>query len=305
MSPVFRGLKEKHPEARIELATSRLYASGALLELAERNPFIDKIHSIEPYDGTTEQTKKTWGKYYKDCPSIEKMAVYKSAEIVVDLNTACVDYEWPAMHTAENIQKPRYQIWCEHAEVEPSDILPVYKTRIGENKKAALELKKLGLDKSKPIVGLGVRAFDPKRGLGMNKVEKIAEGLTRKGVQVVSIDQAAKAGPFNIVGKRISELMPMIGQMDLVITADSGILHMAGAMLTPILGVFGPTDPEMRMRPYKGRAIDARLLVDCSPCWYLYPCLKKSSSKHFECLKKIGPELVVEEAERMLQSVVH
>lgn len=304
MSPVFRGLKEKFPEARIELATSRLYASGSLLEIAERNPFIDKIHSIEPYDGTTKQTRGTWGKYYKDCPSIEESGVYKSADIVIDLNTACVDYEWPAMRSETGIMKPRYQIWCEHAEVSPSDIRPVYKPRFGENKKATSELTALGLDLRKPVVGLGVKAFDPKRGLGIKKVEKIADGLTSAGIQVVSIDQTAKVGPFNIIGKRISELMPMIGQMDLVITADSGILHMAGTMDTTILGIFGPTDPEMRMKPYRGKAIDAKLLVDCAPCWYLYPCLNKSTSKQFECMKKIGPELVVEEAKRMLQSVV-
>jgi ADP-heptose:LPS heptosyltransferase len=105
---------------------------------------------------------------------------------------------------------------------------------------------------------------------------------------------AAAAGEgivVNCAGRQsLVETGAMLKQMDLLISNDSGPVHMAAAVGTPTLVLFGPTDP-CRTGPYgEGhRIITSR--VDCRPCFSRI-CRRRSG----ECLKAIEPEEVVEEA---------
>ena len=54
----------------------------------------------------------------------------------------------------------------------------------------------------------------------------------------------------NYIGQTtISELAALMKQLDLFITHDTGVLHVANAMRTPLIGLFASTDP-MRTGPY-------------------------------------------------------
>jgi 3-deoxy-D-manno-octulosonic-acid transferase/heptosyltransferase-1 len=79
-----------------------------------------------------------------------------------------------------------------------------------------------------------------------------------------------------------------------VITTDSGPMHLAAAVGTPVIALFGPTDPA-RTGPYgKGHTV-IRTNLPCSPC-----LLKKCSTK--ECMEKITPEQVYATVERICQA---
>ncbi len=55
---------------------------------------------------------------------------------------------------------------------------------------------------------------------------------------------------INLCGKTsLLELGGVLQQADLVVTVDSGPMHMASAAGTPCLAIFGPTDP-LRVGPY-------------------------------------------------------
>ena len=90
--------------------------------------------------------------------------------------------------------------------------------------------------------------------------------------------------------------------MKCVVTVDSGILHMSGVVGTPVIGIFGPTDYQMRTAYYRGSYTDSRKLIDCAPCWYNYPCLGKDfEHKPFECLNRVSVDCVVEETLRWVK----
>jgi heptosyltransferase I len=55
----------------------------------------------------------------------------------------------------------------------------------------------------------------------------------------------------------VSILMALLAGADLVIAADSGPLHLAAALGTPVIGLYGPTNPA-RNGPYGGRGIVIR-----------------------------------------------
>ncbi len=69
-----------------------------------------------------------------------------------------------------------------------------------------------------------------------------------------------------------------------VITTDSGPMHLAAAVKTPVVALFGPTDPA-RTGPYGAGHKIIRTEITCSPC-FLTKC---STTK---CLEDISPEQV-------------
>jgi lipopolysaccharide heptosyltransferase I len=62
----------------------------------------------------------------------------------------------------------------------------------------------------------------------------------------------------------LKQLAAVLAEMDLMITVDSGPMHMAGAMGTPVIALFGATDP-LRTGPV-GPATILRKELPCSPC---------------------------------------
>lgn len=304
MSCVYRGLHEKYPNHTIQLLCGRVYLGGALIDIAEHNPFIDEIHTFEPYDATTAETRHVWAKHFANCPPLEDELIWQKADIKIDLNCACVEYEWRAMFEPTGIQKPRYQIWCERAEIIPSTYAPVYKIRPDEQAIADAFIREANLENAK-LVGVGVSACDNKRAVGIGKLQKVCEMLKQAGCIPITIDPTFRFddGTPYVIGKRVSQLMPIIARLKAMVTVDSGLLHMAGAVGTPIIGLFGPTDYKMRMGMYKGAAINSRNLMPCAPCWYKYPCLKSGSmNDQFKCLNKLRPEIIVEETLRWVEN---
>jgi ADP-heptose:LPS heptosyltransferase len=57
---------------------------------------------------------------------------------------------------------------------------------------------------------------------------------------------------FRVRNKAVSFVAALLKQMDLVITNDTGIMHLSAAVGTPTLSLFGPTDP-LQWAPLGGR----------------------------------------------------
>lgn len=301
LTPVFRGLREKYPRAKIMHVTGSVYLSGATMDVFTHVPkrFIDEIHFYEPWDGCLPRTREVWAEHYADCPHLEDDPWIKRADLVFDLNTPCVEHEWPALHSPEGIQKPRYQIWAEFCGVDPSSYKPMYEITKKEAAWAAEYFKEKGLNPAR-CVALATSACDKRRAVPVDKIHEICTRLKDAGLIPVIIDPTFSYPDFAAInGKRVSEIMALLSLMAVAVSGDSGLLHMAGTVGTPVVSVFGPTDPDMRMKPYIGSAVDARQLVSCSPCWYNYPCLQTGSRvRPFTCINKVSADVIVEEVLR-------
>jgi len=76
-----------------------------------------------------------------------------------------------------------------------------------------------------------------------------------------------KTAAFNLGGQTtLRELAALYRDASLVITTDSGPMHLAAAMGTPVVALFGPTDPA-RTGPYGGGHRIVRRALSCSPCF--------------------------------------
>ncbi|MBN1272016.1 MAG: glycosyltransferase family 9 protein [Candidatus Aminicenantes bacterium] len=93
----------------------------------------------------------------------------------------------------------------------------------------------------------------------------------------------------SFVGKlNLKELQELISHAALFVGADSGPMHIAAAVSTPIVALFGPTIPA-HFGPWKARATIIEKTMDCRPC-------KQKSCVHgdFRCLRDISPDEVYE-----------
>lgn len=69
----------------------------------------------------------------------------------------------------------------------------------------------------------------------------------------------------------LGELAALITKADLLISVDTGPMHMADALGTPVLALFGPTDP-CKWGPRGPRSVVLYSPADCSPCWGRTEC---------------------------------
>ncbi len=77
-------------------------------------------------------------------------------------------------------------------------------------------------------------------------------------------------GAGSLVGKTsIEELAALIQRAEVMVSGDSGPLHLAVALGTPIVAAYGPTDPAVHGPYHPGAAVRLHRRADlpCSPCY--------------------------------------
>jgi lipopolysaccharide heptosyltransferase I len=95
----------------------------------------------------------------------------------------------------------------------------------------------------------------------------------------------------------LPEMVEWIRLGRLMVTNDTGPMHVAAALGTPVVALFGPTEPR-RTGPYRQLEHVVRLDLPCVPC--LKP--RCAYARPLECLRAISPAAVVDAVQRRLES---
>jgi ADP-heptose:LPS heptosyltransferase len=97
---------------------------------------------------------------------------------------------------------------------------------------------------------------------------------------------------INIAGKTtLGQVLKVLKDAKLVVSVDSGVMHLAAWMSVPLIGLFGPETPSL----YSPRSRKARVLsagLPCSPCLYV-AADKITRCNDNICMKKISPARVL------------
>ncbi len=96
----------------------------------------------------------------------------------------------------------------------------------------------------------------------------------------------------------LAEFIDLAAACQAFVTNDSGAMHIASAVGTPTVAVFGPTDWEAT-GPSAARARIVRTPVECSPCRY-----RECPIDH-RCMTRVETETVCGEARRLVSLSVH
>jgi len=102
--------------------------------------------------------------------------------------------------------------------------------------------------------------------------------------------------PLSLVGRvGLKGLTAVLREADLAITVDSGPMHIAAAAGTPVLALFGPTDPRRTGPLGPGRVL--RRDLPCSPCL----ARRCRIPEQYRCMRELGVAEVLREARELVR----
>jgi lipopolysaccharide heptosyltransferase II len=122
--------------------------------------------------------------------------------------------------------------------------------------------------------------------------------------QIEQVTRRMREQAINLAGKTsLTQLAALLQRADLLISGDSGPLHMGVACGTPILGIYGPTNPSLG-GPVSPAATVLRSGIWCSPCYNAKDTTADCRYYTTQCMKNILPSQVFEIAQTKLKSNV-
>lgn len=170
-------------------------------------------------------------------------------------------------------------------------------------------LTRQGVPSDAPWVAMNVSARWGTKRWPRESFAEVADRLQQEGVGPVvliggpdeqtdteAVRRLMRTPPADLTGQTNLGLLPALVQAaSLLITNDSGPMHVAAAVGTPVVALFGPTSP-VRTGPYGRHHLALTSGVACSPC-FSRQCRNRV---RLECLTSIAPARVVEAARAQL-----
>lgn len=313
-TPVIRCLRKQLPDAEIHFLTKRAFRG-----IVADNPYIDKIHTLgdsfdlmlhelltEEYDYIIDlhhnlrtlrikRFLKGVKAFSFNKLNIEKY-IYTNLKVnllprkhIVDRNLETVR----SLGVTDDGQGLDYFI-AEKDVVDNKDLPTAHlhgyiAVVIG----AALATKKLPVHKLKELCA----AIDHPLIL-LGGEEDYEDGKAIAAIDDVKIYNAC--GKFNL-----NESADLVRRSKLVITHDTGLMHIAAALQKPIISVWGNTVPAFGMYPYYGKLSKQHYdVVEVNKLW-CRPCskigYKKCPKGHFKCMKQIAVNDIINLVQLRLQ----
>ena len=207
------------------------------------------------------------------------------------------------LHQAEYYQQLVHALGFPNGPMQPRITVPPRRRET-----AAVALREAGWDGNAPLVALAPgAAYGGAKRWPAERFADVARALAGDGVQPVMIgtaaDRSAAADVERAFGGGGRCLLSLVGRTDVptlagvlaicraLVTNDSGAMHLAAAVGTSVVAVFGPTD-ERATRPLG----DAHQIVT-GPAW-CRPCMRRECPLDHACMRGVETEAVTAAARR-------
>jgi len=212
----------------------------------------------------------------------------------------------PVAYGHENYERDSFSRLVEPLGIHPEVPDHAYLTVSSEAAQTADMLLK-GLD-GKPFVAIFPGASIPERRWGAGKYGEVAARFHRHGIPIVVIGgkedvsdgEKIVAGKFglNLTGKTsLVETAAVINKSALLVSADSGILHIGVGLDKPTVSLFGPGIAK-KWAPRGDRHIVLNKGLTCSPCTSFGNTPECPINE--KCMAEISVEEVVAAVEKLM-----
>lgn len=311
-TPVVRCLKQQIPTAEVHYLSKASFRS-----ILDPNPYIDKAYYVqkdisevyaelqaEDYDYVIDlhhnlRTLRVKRKLGKQSFSFPKLNWEKWLFTNFKINRL------PATHIVERYMETvqsfgvRYDgkgldhFIPEEQKVQESDIPTSHHAGyIGIVIGAALGTKRMPVEKLKELVGL---IPYPVILLGGKEDQPAGE-------QIAAVDPLRI---YNSCGKfKLNESADLVRRSRLIITHDTGLMHIAAAFNKPIISIWGNTVPAFGMYPFYANTSvrEERMEVEGLKC---RPCSKigyeRCPKGHFKCMQQIDLDVLAQKVQEMFR----
>lgn len=304
-TPVVRCLKQQKPGLELHYLTKKSFAP-----VLEANPYIDKLHYLEDDLQVVTETLKAEA---FDCV-IDLHKNLRTARVRQALQTKSYDFpklnvqKWLYVNLKLNLMPDKSIVERYFEAVKP---LGIHNDGQGLDyfipEKDKTDHKDIPMSHWAGYVGYVIGgSFNTKK----LPVAQWQELCRLSPIPVILLggpedrdeaEEIAAIDPikiYNSCGKfNINESADLVQHAKLVISNDTGLMHVAAAFKKPVVSLWGNTTPQMGMFPYYGYnnlkqnvAPDSLIIennnLNCRPCSKIG--YDKCPKKHFKCMKELN-----------------
>ncbi len=317
-TPVLEALRNKFPECEIDYLGD---SNG--VKLLEQSPNLNKII---PYDFSRSEVKEQLRiglllRRRKYDVTLDLFGNPRSA-IVTRLSGAKMRiggrFGWRAkMYTHPIVVKERLTSIAFHLKyLQPLGVEESYRQpRIfltdAEVVEARRVLSSLGIDTAVPLVGLHIGATWPAKVWPPENFARLSDLIVeRLGARVLvtygpadlqyyqKFAATARTEFAALPPGGLRQLAATITRCNVYVSNDASPMHIAAAVGTPTIGIFGPGEPDIWF-PYDRELGHVALKKDVDCCHADY--CRLTGEEYMRCMKLITPEEVMENVDRILK----
>ncbi len=167
-------------------------------------------------------------------------------------------------------------------------------------------LDDLGVGASRPWIAVHPGGTAPSRRYPPERFAEAVRGLATAGTEVVftgapeetalvqTIQREAGVATHSLVGRLgVAELAALLARARLLVSNNTGPVHIAAAVGTPVVDLYAQTNPQ-----HTPWSVAHRVLFHDVPCKYCYRSVCPLG--HHDCLRRVAPESVVTAALELL-----
>lgn len=133
--------------------------------------------------------------------------------------------------------------------------------------------------------------------LGSERDQPVGQAIIEalSNVEQVQPQTEGRTQVFNLAGRtELADAIDLLSAATLVVSNDSGLMHIAAALARPLVVLYGSTSPGFTP-PLADQVEVLSVPVDCGPCFQ-----RECPKQHLKCLKDLKPDLAMAAIERLL-----
>jgi heptosyltransferase-2 len=192
---------------------------------------------------------------------------------------------------------------------EPPPEWPVPRLEVTASEATAWRNRRGLADNGRPVVALAPGAVGPSKRWSSANYAALTRRLLAEGLAVwvlggpdekpLATEIVGDTAARDFTGHDLRDAILALASASVAVSNDSGLLHVAAALGTPTIGIFGPTSP-WHWAPLNPLAATIETTSDlaCRPC-------HKPTCRfgHHRCMEEIAPDQVVTATQRALAAV--
>jgi lipopolysaccharide heptosyltransferase II len=276
-TPLIRALARRHPDAKLVCVTKR-----SMAPLLSEHPSVAEVVSLEPDESVWHLTQRL--RALAPTHGLDLHASLRSAALRVlvhchwsgfhkrkfarsALISAKVDLYGPPVSVAE-----RYFDAARTLDVRPDGQPPQFFLSPAARDRVDRWLAEKGLGNA-GLAALAPGAAHATKRWPVAHWIALAQRLRSAGYAVVAVggpDDRGLAGQLaaeSAAGEfSLQETGALLARARVLVSGDTGVMHMATGVGTPVVALFGPTVEQFGFFPYRARAIVLQRELACRPC---------------------------------------
>lgn len=321
-TPAFEALRGLYPEAKICLLTNSRSA-----DIVQGSPYLDEIFILGGTRNAFSVLKKLRSRHFDTVINLYRLHSLKGVIKMFLLFFTIGGKFWVGRDTdgrglfyhlrvPETKRESRHEVECKLDIIrELGAVIDKVNFRVEYDKSEESFIRdflnKKGVEENDVLVGINCSTFRPSRNWRTDSYARLADMLISElnvtvaflGLETdkdifMEIKKRMEKEPLDFIGTfSVRQMAAFLKQCSLLISPDSGPVHVANALGLPMVVLFGPGEYD-RYRPYANRekVREIKKSVDCAPCF------KKNCDNQI-CMDQISSQEVFEAARQLLGKI--